>query len=545
MIPVRPLLVLLALTLVSPPSFATESSPVFTSVLPDGTFETVDPTTGIPPGWPASRGVSWVEEAGNRFLRIQSTGPGRMDSVHLQIPLPSDIGALELSYRSRVTGLKRGEKPWHDARVIMNFKDATGKQIGNAPPSYQRDNTTGWVTRSSRFLIPKDAVTLDFMPALFQVRSGTFDLDDIVLKPTDSVALKAEIARNTAAPPPRAEEPNHAAWPAEIFVVGNRLQDKDGREVWLQGVNIPSLEWSSHGDNVLRSSVVAIQDWKCGVIRLPVKEEYWFGRDAGQKDGGKNYRELVDTLITLAANRGAYVVLDLHRYRAPREEHIEFWTDAATRYKNHPAVLFDLLNEPHGITWEIWRNGGFVAERKQGADEDNFLTAEERARIVHGFQSPGMQKMVEVVRATGARNVIVAGGLDYAYDLSGIINGFPLEEKGGNGIMYASHIYPWKSDWQGRMLDIANLHPILVGEVGADEKKMPWQTDANFVPPDTWVPDMLGLIQKHRLNWTGWCFHPKAGPRMLADWQYTPTAYWGQPAKRALAGEPFELKRLR
>lgn len=514
------------------------------SLLPNGAFDELD-ALGHPVGWPKAPAAAWVVEEGNRFLRLTSTGAGKMDAVHVPVKVAPELRALELRYRARVTDLTRGEKTWNDARVIINFKDASGKDAGSASPSYHRASTKGWKQMSLRFLVPQGVASLDFMPALFEVQSGVFDLDDITLLPIDHVALAAEIARNTPQPPPPLEEPKKENWPGELFVSGNRLQTRDGREVWLQGVNVPSLEWVPKGESVLRSIVVATEQWKASVIRLPVKDTYWFGKSDDQTDGGKRYRELVDSVITLAANRGVYVVLDLHQYRAPREEHIAFWTDAATRYQNHPAVLFDLLNEPHGISWEVWRNGGFVSERKAGADEDNFLSDQERVAARLGFMSPGMQKILETVRATGARNVIVAGALDYAYDLSGILKGFALEEKGGNGIMYASHIYPWKSDWQGKMLDVAAHHPILIGEVGADNRKQPWEKEEAFVPPETWVPDMLGLIQKHRLNWTGWSFHPKAGPRMLLDWQYTPTPYWGEPAKRALAGEKFELQRLR
>jgi len=40
-------------------------------------------------------------------------------------------------------------------------------------------STEGWVERSAKFLVPEGAKTLDFMPALFQVETGTFDLDDM------------------------------------------------------------------------------------------------------------------------------------------------------------------------------------------------------------------------------------------------------------------------------------------------------------------------------------------------------------------------------
>ena len=170
-------------------------------------------------------------------------------------------------------------------------------------------------------------------------------------------------------------------------------------------------------------------------------------------------------MITLASNRGAYIILDLHRYRAPKPEFLEFWKDAATRYKDHPALIFDLMNEPHGVSWEIWRNGGFVGE-KTDADQAAFLSAEDKAKA-QGFQSPGMQAMLDAVRSTGAKNVVLVGALDYAYQLDGILNGFALDDKSGNGIMYSSHVYPWKKGWQKKLLDAAALHPILLGEVGA------------------------------------------------------------------------------
>ncbi|MFT3784206.1 MAG: cellulase family glycosylhydrolase [Nibricoccus sp.] len=335
-------------------------------------------------------------------------------------------------------------------------------------------------------------------------------------------------------------------WPSEIHLEGKKLLDAQGREVWLQGVNVVSLEFTSQGDHVREAIIEAIEHWKCTVIRLPVKESYWYGREKGQSDAGAAYRKLVDECVSLIASRGVYIVIDLHRYRAVRPEHVEFWRDAAVRFKNHPAVLFDILNEPHGISWEVWRNGGFVEERKENtADEDSFLPAAEAAKSRRGFESPGMQKIVDTIRATGARNVIIAGGLDWAYDLSGIVQGFALKESTGNGIMYSTHIYNWKKDWAGKVLKAAEQYAIFVGEVGADVKKMEFIDLALQESPYTWVPDMLGLIQQQRFHWTGWSFHPKTTPVLIKDWSFTPTPFWGEFAKQALAGHQFKLDRLR
>lgn len=519
------------------------------SLLPNGDFEAADKGGSWPAGWPKLTEGSWEKEGDNHFLRLKATEPGKTVMLYRLIDLPAGTKALELSWRQRVTDLKPGKEPWFDARIMMEFKDAAGQKLKEKPsPPYTRNNTEGWVEKHTQFLVPEGAIALEFMPSLFQVVRGTLDLDDIVFKAVDPAALvlaqqaAAEDAKKSIVPP---EEPQKGKWPSELHVVGNQVLNKANQPVWLQGVNVVSLEFLVRGDHLLKSLVVAVDEWKSNIIRLPVKEEYWFGRSTEQKDGGAAYRELVDTAITLAANRGAYVLLDLHRFGAPRAEHAEFWKDAATRYKNHPALVFDLFNEPHGISWEVWRNGGFVEEKKKPADEDAFLTPEEKAKQAKGFQSIGMQALLDAVRGAGAQNVVLVGGLDWSYDLTGIANGFELKDAGGRGIIYASHIYPWKRGWEAKVLLVADKHPILLGEVGADIHKM------NFIPADaqedpyTWVPDMLGLIQKYHLHWTGFSFHPKASPVMIEDWTFKPTPYWGAFAKRALAGEHFALKKMR
>ncbi len=512
------------------------------TILSNGDFEKPGKSGDWPADWPGLKeNGSWEEEDGNRFLRMRSTRPDDTVLVFRSVPIPPDTRALELSWRWRISELKTGKLGWHDARIMMDVKDAAGEKLKPQPsaPYTRRNSKDGqWESRSVSFLVPEGGVALDFMPTLFNVKAGVVDLDDIVVKPTDPapvIARQQERERERAKSYVPPEEPKKENWPKEIRVVGNKILDSSGAEVWLQGLNIPSLEWSVGGEQVLKSTLVAIDEWKSNVIRIPVKEEYWFGQ--AQSDGGKSYRELVDQMIVLAANRGAYVVLDLHRYRAPKPEFIDFWKDAATRYKNHPALIFDLMNEPHGTSWKVWRDGGFIGE-KEDMEQAGFLSAEERAKL-KGYESPGMQALLDAVRSTGATNVVLVGGLDYAYYLDGILEGYALEDKTGRGIIYATHVYPWKRGWQKRFLNAAAKHPILLGEVGADAKKMDFMPHEIQEDAETWVPDMLGLIQQHKLHWTGWCFHPKATPRMILDWDYTPTPFWGQQAKDALSGKQF------
>lgn len=487
-----------------------------------------------------------VEEDGNHFLRLQASEPGKMIVDYRAVDIPAGVPALELTWKERVTGLKKGAQPWFDARILFEWKDADGKALPQKPgPAYTQKDTAGWVEKQVSFLVPEGAVTLVMMPTLFQVNAGTYELDNLILKPTDPapiLAKKAENERLAAARFVADEVPNPAKWPKMLKVVGNRLHDTDGKEVWLQGVNAGGLETLPQDEQPVKSLVVAIDDWKANCVRVPLKEEFYWGKSPYQKDGGESYRNKIDKMITLAANRGAYIVIDLHRYRAPKKEHADFWKEFAAKYKDHPAVLFDLMNEPHSISWEIWQKGGFVGD-KTGKDESAFLTEAEKKEN-QGFESVGMQGLVDAVRSTGAKNIVIVGGIAWANDLSGILNGYALDDKGGNGIMYSWHTYNWHKGWE-EVVKVAEKHPIFLGEVGADVKKMEFLAADIQEDPYTWVPDMLGFIQKYKINWTGWCFHPRATPVMITDWDYTPSPFWGAFAKDALAGKEFEMKKMR
>lgn len=481
----------------------------------NGGFEEVAAGKAWPKHWPGG-GATYEQEDGNRFLRLASQGTEKLALFfYTKVAVPEGYRFLELSFRTRYADVRRGKEAWHDARFMMNFIDGAGQKSGASPVAFT-GTSDGWVEVRHRMPIPRGAVGIEVMPCHFNTAGGTFDIDDLVLVAVEPVA-------ETGAP---------MTAEATLTVAGNRLRNRRGEEVWLQGLAIPSLEWSAEGENLSASFKAAIHDWRANCIRLAVKSTYWFGKGERQPaDGGKAYRERVDGLISYASANGCYVVLDLHEYKAPTAAHAAFWKDAATRYANDPAVLFDILNEPHGISWREWRDGGRLA----GATRGGVVDENDEAREV--TVSIGMQKLVDSIRAAGAKNIIIAGGLDWAYDLSGIVDGFALEERGGNGIMYAAHIYPWKSDWNGKVLAAAKRHPVFVGEVGCQSAPMPFEKVAQ--DPYAWAPDMLAFIQRHRLNWTAWSFHPSAAPCVIADWDYTPTPYWGAFVRAALRGAVF------
>ena len=326
-----------------------------------------------------------------------------------------------------------------------------------------------------------------------------------------------------------------------LHVDGNKIYNERGDEVRLVGVNICSLEWKSAGDNVQASAYEVFANWNCNTVRLPLSQDYWFGKISNWStpnptDGGVAYRQTVDDVVEIALSFGKYVELDLHwsnagvwgensgQHLMPDENSLVFWLDMAERYKNNPAVLFNLYNEPHDIPWNVWKNGGEIEEVINGNTEN--------AKTLK-YITPGHQKMVEEIRALGANNIIIVGGVDWGYDLGGIAVGaitgisYALEDTPeGNGIVYDSHIYPWK-EWDGirhdiRVLCIKDDYPIMIGEIGID----PYGEWGAAQRPD-WLKNMLDWIDENELHWAGWCFHTEATPNMISNWQFTPTRHHG------------------
>jgi hypothetical protein len=328
-----------------------------------------------------------------------------------------------------------------------------------------------------------------------------------------------------------------ARTPLPLSVSKTHLVDTRGERVRLRGVNAASLEWTSDGEGRILDTVkVAVKDWRVNVIRLPLSQDRWFGKAPEQKDEGKSYRALVKQIVEFCAENACYIMLELHwsdagewgknigQHVMPDRNSVAYWQDLAQTYKNHPAVLFDLYNEPHDVSWDVWLKGGKVKERDR------------RGRRELTFEAVGMQELLDTVRGTGARNVVVVGGIDWAYDMSGFLAGKQLADPNGNGVVYANHAYPNKGDtvarWVKKMEAAAGKLPVIVSEFGTEEKG----PSSAGPGAEQWVRDVLTALHAHGWDWIAWDMHPHAGPRLISDWKYTPTPGFGVLVKAALAG---------
>lgn len=106
-------------------------------------------------------------------------GQGLSQSLRLQ----PDVARLALKARIRTAGLVTGKQDWQNGRLAMAFFNAQNKQVGGWPDVFGFAGTTDWQDCQREYIVPKDAVRLEFSCSHFG-SAGTVDFQDVTFTVT-------------------------------------------------------------------------------------------------------------------------------------------------------------------------------------------------------------------------------------------------------------------------------------------------------------------------------------------------------------------------
>jgi Cellulose binding domain/Cellulase (glycosyl hydrolase family 5) len=322
--------------------------------------------------------------------------------------------------------------------------------------------------------------------------------------------------------------------PSGLHVVGNKIEDGSGHVIVPHGVDRMGGEYSclSAGASTFdgpvdQASVSAMLTWGVTIVRVPLNEDCWLGINGEPANGtsAAQYQAAIMNWVNLLNQNGLIVILDLHwtnsgtniasgQQSMPDLNHAPaFWTSVANTFKSNSSVIFDLFNEPFVTSWSCWLQGSTAPQ--SGACSGV------------GFAVAGMQTLVNTVRATGATNILMLGGLAYSNDLSGWLANKPTDPL--NNLAASTHIYNFNacantSCWNSQIAPVAAQVPVIAGEIGEND------CASGFI--NTLMP----WLDQHGIGYLAWSWSPYSctgTPALITDYTGTPTAY-GQGYKTHL-----------
>ena len=323
-------------------------------------------------------------------------------------------------------------------------------------------------------------------------------------------------------------------------VQGNRLVDSRTNATFVpRGVNWPSFEyacwqgWGYSGANSV-AEAQAIASWKANTVRLPLNQDCWLGLQGSPAAGtAAGYRAAVRSWVDKLNAAGLVVILDLHSsapagypahgQRAMADaQSLTFWQSVAAAYAASPSVMFDVFNEPYSrwagstkvfdMTWSCWKDGGCLAPV-----EDDYTATLSGAT----YSTVGMTQLVAAVRAGGAAQPIMLGGIDYSNDLRGFLANRPNDTQ----LVASWHNYPGQrcsnvTCWNSEVAPVAAVVPVVTGEFGQTDggsgfltSFMAWADTRGigYMPWAWWdVSDAESITNSRYALYSGSSFTPKA-----------------------------------
>ncbi|NOZ60301.1 MAG: cellulase family glycosylhydrolase [Calditrichaeota bacterium] len=263
-----------------------------------------------------------------------------------------------------------------------------------------------------------------------------------------------------------------------LSVSGNKIIDENGEQVLLYGVNRSGLEYDKNGNRMSQGEFqYIIQDWGAKIIRLPFNEDWVLNDEA--------YSSKLDQVIDWIKSLGAYVLLDLQWQNTqvrippiPDSAAIDMWKQLAERYKDEPAVLYDIHNEAHDVGISQWR-----------------------ARA---------SEIIEAIQSVHHRALILVSGLNWASDISEWAKN-PLPY---SNIVYSVHVYPWmgnKNSWGQKFGNYSEQLPMFVGEFGGYAEHLDWGKE------------LITYLRQKKIGWTAWSWVDD--PHLTQDDHVTPTEF--------------------
>ncbi|MEU3526228.1 cellulase family glycosylhydrolase [Streptomyces sp. NPDC038707] len=257
----------------------------------------------------------------------------------------------------------------------------------------------------------------------------------------------------------------------QLHVCGVNLCNQYNRPIQLRGMSTHGIQWFSKCYNSAALDALA-KDWKSDLLRIAM-----YVQENGYETDPAGFTSRVNSLVDMAEARGMYALIDFHtltpgdpNYNLDRAK--TFFASVAARNAAKKNVIYEIANEPNGVSWTAIKNYA--------------------------------EQVIPVIRAADPDAVIIVG--TRGWSSLGVSDGSNETEVVNNpvnatNIMYTFHFYAasHKDNYRATVSRAASKLPLFVTEFGTVSATGGGAMDQ--ASTTAWL-DLLDQLKISYANWT-------------------------------------------
>jgi endoglucanase len=257
----------------------------------------------------------------------------------------------------------------------------------------------------------------------------------------------------------------------QLKVCGRQLCNSHGKAIQLRGMSTHGLQWYAKCATDASLDVLA-KEWNADVLRISM-----YIQEGGYETNPRGFTNMVHDYIEKATARGMYAIVDWHMLD-PGDPNVNldraktFFTEIAERHKDKPNVLYEIANEPNGVSWSAIKSYA--------------------------------EQIIPVIRAKDADGVVLVGTPDWSsLAVSGDGNGVGqilANPVNAGNIMYVFHFYAASHGdlYLNTFRDGISRLPMFVTEFGTQQAT--GDGPNNFDQAQKY----LDLMAANKVSWVNW-----------------------------------------
>ncbi|WP_307804340.1 cellulase family glycosylhydrolase [Micromonospora echinofusca] len=280
----------------------------------------------------------------------------------------------------------------------------------------------------------------------------------------------------TTTPPPTGTPPpatTPVAANGQLRVCGRQLCNRNGKPIQLRGMSTHGLQWYANCATPGSLDVLA-GEWHADVLRISM-----YVQEGGYETDPRRFTDLVHSYIELATARGMYAIVDWHMlspgdptYNLTRAK--TFFAEIADRHRDKTNVLYEIANEPNGVSWGTIRSYA--------------------------------EQVIPVIRARDPEAVVLVGTPDWSSlgvsGSGGGVDTIVANPVAGGNLLYVFHFYAASHGdaYYDTFARAADLLPLFVTEFGTQDYSGDGANDF------TMAQRYLDLMAARKISWVNWNF---------------------------------------